>query len=356
MTRHLLVALTGHGYGHAAQTAPVIAALRALRPDLRVSLRCNLAPALLAVFFPDVDSVTNPTADFGVPMRSAIDVDAAAAEHAFTTLHRRFAPTVAAESEALDRLQPDLVLANVGYVPIAAAARAGIPAIGFSSLNWLGIVRAYATAWRDADAILADMAASYRAARRFVRPTPAMAMPDFDTVQVGPVARRGVPRRAELAERLGIAAGERIVLVSLGGIDASLDLAAWPPVPALRYVVAGLAPPRRSDMAALEALGISHIDCLASCDAVITKPGYGTIVEAACHAIPTLFVRRGVWPEEPALVDWLVAHGTAREIPRAALEQGALAPELSALWTMARKPAVPPTGNDAAARLIAEYL
>ena len=81
-----------------------------------------------------------------------------------------------------------------------------------------------------------------------------------------------------------------------------------------------------ADMAALEALGISHIDCLASCDAVITKPGYGTIVEAACHAIPTLFVRRGVWPEEPALVDWLVAYGTAREISRAALECGALAP------------------------------
>jgi hypothetical protein len=356
VTRHLLVALTGHGYGHAAQTAPVVAALRALRPELRITLRCNLAPTLLAIFFPDVDSVTTPTADFGVPMRSAIDVDAAAAERAFTSLHQRFASAVAAESEALVRLRSDLVLANVGYVPIAAAARAGIPAIGFSSLNWLGVVRAYAAAWHDADAILADMAASYRAARRFIRPTPAMAMPDLDTVQVGPVARRGVRRRAELAKRLGLAAGERVVLISLDGIDTSLDLAVWPAVPGLRYVVAGLAPPPRSDMAALHALGISHIDCLASCDAVLTKPGYGTLVEAACHAIPTLFVRRGVWPEEPALVDWLVAYGTAREISRAALECGALAPELSALWTMTPRQAVSPTGNDAAARLIAEYL
>jgi hypothetical protein len=356
VTRHLLVAITGHGYGHATQTAPVVAALRALRPDLRVSLRTDLAPAWLATVFPGADAVTRPTADFGVPMRSAIDVDAAAAERAFSALHERFAATVASEAAALERLRPDLVLANVGYVPIAAAARAGIPAIGFSSLNWLGILRGYAAGWRDADAIFADMATSYRTARCFVRPTPAMKMPDFDTIQVGPVARQGVARRAALAERLGIAAGERIVLVSLGGIDTSLDLALWPAVPGLRYVVAALVPPPRPDMAALEALGIDHLDCLASCDAVVTKPGYGTIVEAACHGIPTLFVRRGIWPEEPHLVDWFEAHGTAREIPRAALERGTLAPELAALWTMARKPPVPPTGNDAAARLIAEYL
>jgi len=356
VTRHLLVAITGHGFGHAAQTAPVVAALRALRPDLHVSLRSDLAPARLAAFFPFIDAVTRPTADFGVPMRSAIDVDIAAAERAFAALHRGFAPTVATEAEALERLRPDLVLANVGFVPIAAAGRAGIPAIGFCSLNWLGILRGYAAGWRDGAAILAEMAASYRAARRFVRPTPAMPMPDFDSVQVGPVARQAVPRRAALAERLALAPGERIVLVSLGGIDTSLDLAAWPVVPGLRYVVAGLAPPPRPDMAALEPLGIGHLDCLASCDAVVTKPGYGTIVEAACHGIPTLFVRRGVWPEEPHLVDWLAAHGTAREIPRAALEHGALAPELAALWAMTRKPPVSPTGNDAAARLIAEYL
>jgi hypothetical protein len=356
VTRHLLVAITGHGYGHAAQSAPVVMALRALCPDLSVSLRTDLSPTELAPFFPGVDGVTRPTADFGIPMRSAIDVDTVAAERAFSALHRRFAATVEAEAAALDRLQPDLVLANVGYVPIAAAARVGIPAIGLCSLNWLGVLRGYAAGWRDADAILADMAASYRAARRFVRPMPAMKMPDFDTVEVGPVARQGVPCRAALAERLGISAGERVVLVSLGGIDSKLDLAAWPPVPGLRYVVAALAPPPRPDMAALEALGINHLDCLASCDAVVTKPGYGTVVEAACHGIPTLFVRRGIWPEEPYVVDWLETHGTAREIPRAALERGALAPELAALWAMARKPPVPPTGNDAAARLIAAYL
>ncbi|HUA54778.1 MAG TPA: hypothetical protein VMB81_21550 [Candidatus Sulfotelmatobacter sp.] len=360
MSRHVLLAITGHGYGHAAQTAPVVEALRALRPALRVSARSDLDARVLALFFPTLDGVSRPVADFGFTSRSAIDVDVANAERDFGGLHQRFEAVVDAEAAALRGLAPDLVLANVGYVPIAAAARAGIPAVGFSSLNWLGIVRGYDAGWPDAARIEVQMAAAYRQATLFVRPTPAMPMPDFPTVQVGPVARCGTPRRDALVERLGLAAGERVVLVSLGGIATELPIATWPPVPGVRYVVAGLAVPPRADMVALETLGLSHLDCLASADAVITKPGYGTLAEAACHGIPTLYVLRDVlrgrWYEEAPLVTWLEAHGTARAVARAALERGDLAPALHALWALPRKPPVPPRGNDAAARLIAELL
>ena len=354
--RHLLLAITGHGYGHAAQTAPVVDALRALRPDLRVSARTDLDAGVLALFFSALDGVSRPVADFGFTSRSAIEVDVETAERDFGALHRRFAAAVDAEAEALRRLAPDLVLANVGYVPIAAAARAGIPAVGFSSLNWLGIVRGYDRSWCDAATIEAEMAAAYRQARLFIRPTPAMPMTDFPTVDVGPVARRGTGRRAVLAERLGLGADDRVVLVSLGGIATDLKLAAWPTVPGVHFVVAGLPVPPRADMTALPALNLSHLDCLASVDAVVTKPGYGTIVEAACHAIPALYVRRGSWPEEPYLLAWFDAHGTARELSRAALARGELAPALAALWGMARRPAVPATGNHEAAERIAALL
>jgi UDP:flavonoid glycosyltransferase YjiC (YdhE family) len=355
MSRHLLIAITGHGFGHAAQTAPVIDALRARRSDLRLSVRCDLPAARLAQFFPGT-TVSRPIADFGFPMTSAIDVDVPAAERAFGALHAHLDATIDAEAAALRALAPDLVLANVGYVPIAAAARAGIPAVGFCSLNWLGILRGYHGAWRDGARIEAEMAACYRQARRFIRPTPAMPMPDFDTIQVGPVARRGTDRRAELARRLGLAAGERVVLVSFGGIGTQLGLAAWTAIAGVRYVVAGLETPMRPDMIALERVGISHLDCLASCDAVVTKPGYGTVVEAGCHNTPTLFVNRRIWAEQGHNVNWLEAVGTARAISRETLSSGALEADLNALWAMPRKPPASPTGNDEAAALIAEML
>ncbi len=352
MTGHLLLAITNNGFGHAAQTAPVVEALRALRPTLRVSARTALDPDKLALFLPELDAVTRPVADFGFTSRSAIEVDVAAAERDFSTLHARFEAAVESEAAALRRLAPDVVLANVGYVPIAAAARAGIPAVGMCSLNWLGIVRGYADGWRDAAAILADMTAAYRQARLFICPTPTMPMPELDTVQVGPLARQGTDRRRVLADRFALGADERVVLVSLGGITTDLPLARWPREPGIRYVVAGLAVPARADMVALDALGISHLDCLASVDAVVTKPGYSTLAEATCHGIPILYVPRGVWPEEAPLVAWIEAHGTARALPRERLERGELAADLGVLWAQPRRPPVPATGNAAAAALI----
>jgi len=40
--KHLLLAITGHGYGHAAQTAPVVDALRVLQPLQRCCRRQQL--------------------------------------------------------------------------------------------------------------------------------------------------------------------------------------------------------------------------------------------------------------------------------------------------------------------------
>lgn len=353
--RHLLLAITGHGFGHAAQTAPVIDALRLRVPGLRISVRSDLASERVEQFFPGA-ATTRPIADFGIPMRSAIDVDVPAAERAYVALHDRLGETIGAEAEVLRGLAPDLVLANVGYVAIAAAARAGIPAVGFCSLNWLGIVRGYDGGWEHRLRIEAEMATCYRQAVRFIRPTPSMPMPDLDTVEVGPVARRGTNRRDALSARLGLNPADRVVLVSLGGIDMHLALHAWPVLSGVRYVIAGLPTPQRPDMVTLERTGLSHLDCLASCDAVITKPGYGTVAEAGCHNAPTLYVARGTWPEEPHLVHWLEQQGTAREVTREALAAGDLADDLRALWALPRK--LPPvaTGNDEAARLIAELL
>jgi hypothetical protein len=40
------------------------------------------------------------------------------------------------EARLLAELQPDLVLSDVAYLPLAGAARAGIPALAMCSLNW----------------------------------------------------------------------------------------------------------------------------------------------------------------------------------------------------------------------------
>lgn len=360
MTR-LLVALSGHGFGHAAQTAPLVAALVSLIPGLHVAVRSAAPTSLLREFFPQAAEVSVPDdtspADFGAVMRSPFEVDGAATVARYAERHRQYASTVEVERRALMELRPDLVIANISYVTLAAAASLGIPAVAFSSLNWLEIYRHYAGA--DADpTIIDDMLRGYRSAARFLAPEPAMPMPDIGINAIGPVARvlgHRAALRAEIAARIGLQSDERVVLVSLGGIPGGLDPMNWPTEPGLRVIVAGDTVSSGAIISA-SSLDLPHLSLLAGVDLLVAKPGYGSFVEAAAHGVPVLYVPRDNWPEAPALVAWLERVANAAVLLRGDLERGAFAESARQLWARGPAAPVPMTGADEAARLIAAIL
>ena len=76
------------------------------------------------------------------------------------------------------------------------------------------------------------------------------------------------------------------------------------------------------------------VDLLASVDAVVTKPGYGTFVEAACSGVPLLYVDRDDWPETPHFAAWLARHSRAARLSRERLLRGDFIDVLEELWRM----------------------
>ena len=109
-------------------------------------------------------------ADFGLVMKSALDIDLDASAAAYAQLHRDWQQRVAEEVCRLESLEPDLVLADVPYLTLAAATQAAIPAAALCSLNWADIYRHYFTHRKEADGILAQMeSAGLRGRSRRVR-------------------------------------------------------------------------------------------------------------------------------------------------------------------------------------------
>jgi UDP-N-acetylglucosamine:LPS N-acetylglucosamine transferase len=97
-------------------------------------------------------------------------------------------------------------------------------------------------------------------------------------------------------------------------------------------------------------------DLLASSDALLCKPGYGSFVEAASSGVPVIYVSRADWPESPALITWLQEFGRCVEVSPADLEAGNLADPLRQLWTE-RHPTPPvPTGASEVANWLASRL
>lgn len=346
---HILVDISSHGFGHLAITAPVIAALHHRQPALRLTIRSGLPEARLRQRIPLNFELIPAATDFGYVMRDALSIDRAASAAAYRRAHADWPARVAAEAEFLAGRHPDLILSNVSYLPLAGAARAGIPAAALCSLNWADLFAHFYIGESWAISIHAEILAAYRSAQVFLRTEPGMPMSGLGNVAaVGPIASRG--QRRDLCQGNGV----RTILIALGGIAHRLPVEDWPRLPGVRWLVPADWQVRHPDAQPFEPLGLGFTDLLASMDAVLTKPGYGTFTEAAVNGIPVLYQRREDWPEQDCLIEWLHRNACCREVAGHRLQNGDLAADLAALWRQPpRLPAVANGADEAAACLLA---
>lgn len=348
---HLWVALSPHGFGHAAMTAPLVAELRRRRPGMRVTIQTSLPRDFLETRYGAFDHVPE-IADFGLRMSSAIDVLVEESAQAYAGLHADWDGVVAREAERLAAAAPDLVLANIPYVTCAAAARAGVPVAAFSSLNWADIYARYLGHRPEAPGILAQMREAYGRAKVFLRCAPGMPMTLPNIRDIGPVMGSGRRRRDELAARLGAGL---IGLIAFGGIDTRLPLENWPVLPGWAWISAQRVE-GRADLVFWGDTGFPFADLIPSVDVVVTKPGYGTFTEAAQAGTPVLFVPRPDWPESPTMDDWLGNHTRSLAVPPDRLFGDGLARQLQRLFSLQCPQVAQPTGIAEGADLLERLL
>jgi len=340
---HLVVSISGHSFGHVAQTAPALNRLHEHMPQLRLTVRSTVPLAHLRsrihVPFDHLPS----EGDIGMAMSSAVDVCVEKSSMAYRAFHTDWEARVAKEARLLHDLGADMVLSNIGCLPLAGAQRAGIPNAALCSLNWADIYRHYCGDDASAD--------------DFLRITPGMTMKTLlNLVPVAPIAAVGSNRRNELNRHLKLAQDEKLVLVSLGGISGRLPIERWPRIDGMRWLVQGSWQVEHPDAIVLESLPMNFSDLLASSDALICKPSYGSFVEAACSGTPVLYVSRADWPESPALAGWLRQHGLCHEVSRNALEQGDFVEELREICHAPRPEPVIPEDAEHVADWIVERL
>ncbi len=353
----LVACISSHGFGHFAMTAPI---LNRLNQESLISLvvRCALPEALIRSRISGNFEIVSESSDFGMVMNSSLDVDLPKTEATYAKLHANFSQAIAEEKTKLVALQPDLILANIPYLTIAAAKQAGISVVAYCSLNWADIYQGYfSRSSPEAEIIFNEMNAAYDSADCFICPTPSMAMPGLSHIKhVGPVARVVASQRQRLNAQFAFAANERLVLITPGGVHTEVPVNDWPALPGITWITAWPYDSDRDDIISIESVNLSFAELLVSCDAVITKPGYGTVTETACNGIPALYVLRGNWPEEPALEDWWRKHGTVKKISRDDFFSGNVRESLFELWRTPRMPNVEASGISEIVSIVKGYL
>ena len=355
--QRLLVYISGHGYGHVAQVAPVLNQLLQDLPALELVIASAVNEQFLCSRIKVSFTYEYRHADFGMLMRSALEVDVAGSIAAYLDFHESWEARVEAEVAWIAALQPDAVLSNVAYLPLAAASQLDIPALAMCSLNWADILQYYANE-PMLDKAQQQIRNAYASARGFLRIEPSMAMPWLRCHEVGPVADITQENRSTIYQTLGLSAGARLILVGMGGISTEINPDRFPLLENVHWLLpqAWMKGGQRADFHALESLPLNFSTLLASSDIVLTKPGYGTFVEAACHGIPVLYVLRDGWPEQDCLVSWLQRHGRCEQVDADKLSSGDFAEAVLKLLHGARSAPMAPEGNRQAARWIAHKL
>lgn len=354
---HLLVDISAHGLGHLAQTAPVLNAIRELAPALRITVRSALPRERLEKrIAADFEHIAEAR-DFGFVMHNAVDIDLAASAQRYREFHADWRTRVATEAGWLRKHGIDALLSNAAYLPLAAAAPAGVPAVGLSSLNWADLFAHYLGAEPWAEPIHRQMLDAYNAGKGFLRITPGLPMPNLHGCHaITPVAQIGRRDRVRVARLLDLDEGERWVLLAMGGMEFRLPVESWPRTPGVMWLVPGEWKIARDDVRCFDVADLHFADLLASVDAVITKPGYGTFVEAACSGIPILYLERNDWPETPHFAAWLALHARADVLTRERLLAWDFVDVLNRIW-QAPAPTVPQAnGAEEAARWLVREL
>lgn len=357
--RHVAYYVTAHGYGHGVRSCDILGALLAAHPALKVTVTTDLPESFLRSRLPFVDGrlkVRPGAFDVGMVQKDSIRVDVAATLDEALELLAEREKLIDYEAEMLRGEGADLVVADIPSIPLEAAAEAGVPAVAVGNFSWDWIYEPFAARdprWRPVVRMFAD---GYRQAKQLLKLPFSPAMSTFPKqVEIPLLAKPGRSRREELARQSGADPAKRWILLSFTSL--AWDTAALRAVEALGdfefFTVMPLAWAGLANVHAVDRQAIGFADVLASCDAVVTKPGYGILSDCVANAKPIVYAERENFIEYPLLERELKRYLKNVHVPAADLYAGRLGAALAAIETAPEPCEVLPGGG---AELAAQLL
>lgn len=306
--------------------------------------------------------------DTGAVQRDSLALDEQATIRRAWAFHRTLEARATREAAWLARARAVLVVADIPPLAFAAAARAGLPAIGVANFTWDWIYEGYGDHLTAAPDLLGVLREAYSRATLALRLPLGDGFRAFRRVEEVPLIARHARRHPqEVRARLGLPANRPLVLVSFGRypppslnwsalrrLDPYLVVTTDLPAPDVARAPEGVLHVRMAD---LYGRGLRYEDLVAAVDVVVTKPGYGIVAECVANDTALLYASRGRFPEYDVLVAELPRIARAARIERDDLVAGRWRTHLDRLLAQPRPRERPRTdGAEVVAARLLEWV
>lgn len=322
--------VSSHGYGHAARACQVMAALP---PEVKILCRTAVDPQFIQRESGRKIKVLPARFDTGVNQKDNRTLDWASTFSEARKVLQEASAGLMDEVDLLRRHRVDVIVCDVPPAPLEAARMAGIPAVVVGNFTWVDIFDRERKKLPEAGELADLWREQYGLVTLAIRTPPAFPLNYFRTVQtVEPIARRGKNIRRELLSALRLPGDQKLVLLYFGTFGD--DALAIPEVPGVTFL----------SMTKMPAPAIEidpdqwHFpDVVASADAVVAKPGYGTVGECMANGTPVIYHPRTEFAEYAVLRKALEEWGGAVQIPLSRLESGQWQTALKAAFALKPK-------------------
>ncbi|MDX1494510.1 MAG: hypothetical protein R3253_10650 [Longimicrobiales bacterium] len=309
MTPRVAAFVSGHGFGHAARSSAVLAALH-LRTGTEVELFTDAPRWFFDESIQGIFRYHREVVDVGFRQRSALRVDLKATVEALED----FFPLDAGKTDRLggklDRLAGAVrragcraVLCDISPLGVAVAERAGLPSVVMENFTWGWLYEPLHSRAPRLAHFGAELDGWIERADVHLQARPVCDR-RRGLEQVDPVSREPRSSRVEVRARLGIDDDQRLTVITMGGYGEDLPfLEQLKERTGERFLVTG-APATGVDGNLLlfdNATPLYMPDLLRAADAVVAKLGYGTVAEVWREDIPFAWVSRDDFREMEAL-------------------------------------------------------
>ena len=353
--------ISSHGYGHGARSTDVINALKRCEPDLPLVVISRLPRSFLENRIDSLDGITIREAGFDVGMvqLDSIRVDVAATYDAVSKLYGDREALIQGEGEFIRDQGIRTVVADIPAIPLEAAHSNKIPCLALGNFAWDWIYSPFIQEDERWQALVDQFREAYGRVDLLLRMPFAEPMSAFPRIEDIPLAAKaGATRRDELSRMTGAQLGKKWVLLSFTSLDWSP--AAIAEIESLKEYEFFTVKPLHWNAQNIHAVDrelVPFADVMASCDVVVSKPGFGVLSECIVNGKPFIYAERENFVEYPILVESTKRFLKNQHIPAKDLYAGRLVTALDSIWTQPDPPETLKAGGDviAAERILEQY-
>ena len=314
---NIAVYISGHGFGHLAQMAPVLNRIYQIKPDCSFLLRCSLPESEIRSRLNFQFQLDSCPVDVGVIQKNAVEEDRQASIELMQEWIGQIDELIQQEIESLADFNPTIIISNISPLAFPAARALGIPNIALATLDWHSIY----SYWLDEDdEIIKKLADAYAQCDLLLTPPMAMHKPVFTTQQQIPL----IASRANKVINPVASDRRKKALLLFGGCgNPPYDLQTLANMPDWLFLIPDAPDDAPENVQTIHFnANLRPVDLMPFVDVVLCKPGYGVLSECWSTDTPIVWVERPDFPEFPMLKEWLEKSFPSRGMSRTDFQHG----------------------------------